>query len=142
VHPLQAAYVTIASALDHDISDEGARYINPPKSSTAPPEKRTKIDQSKLRQDWVVGCSAALPRRDTVSGQINIGGNSSRGRSRGGPARPKMSWPSGSTSGRGRGGGGGGEESRMLKKSCQISSHSHNSIIIVPLNIRVQDTYR
>jgi hypothetical protein len=105
VHPLQAAYETIATALDHDISDEGAKYINPPKSALAPPEKRPKIDHSKLRQDWVVGCSAALPRRDTVSGNIPTRGNSTRGRIRGGPVRPKTSWPSGGNSGRGRGGG-------------------------------------
>jgi hypothetical protein len=105
VHPRPAAYATIAGAIDRDISDEGARYINPPKSASAPPEKRAKIDQSKLRQDWVVGCSAALPRRDTVSGQPHARGNTARGRPRGGPARPKLSWASGSNSGRGRGGG-------------------------------------
>jgi hypothetical protein len=106
VHPLQAAYATIASALDKNISDEGAKYINPPKSASGPPLKCPKIDQSRLRQDWVVGCSAALPRRDTVSGQHIPRGNSNRGKNRGGFARPKtLSWSPAGSSGRGRGGG-------------------------------------
>jgi hypothetical protein len=115
VHPLQAAYATIASALDNDISDEGAKYINAPKSVSGPPGKRPKVDQSKLRQDWVMGCSAALPRRDTISGQPNLRGNSIRGKNRGGghgSSKPR-SWSSAGRSGRGRGGGGdGGGESR------------------------------
>jgi hypothetical protein len=110
VHPLQAAYATIASAMDSDISDDGARYINPPKSASGPPEKRLRVDHSKLRQDWVEGCSAALPRRDTISGQPNTRGNSARGRSRGsghGISKPR-SWTMAGRSGnggRGRGGG-------------------------------------
>jgi hypothetical protein len=62
VHPLQAAYETMATVMDNDISDEGARYINPPKQHTSPPTIRPRIDHSKLQQDWVDGCSAALPR--------------------------------------------------------------------------------
>jgi hypothetical protein len=105
VHPLQAAYATIATALDNDISDEGAKYINSPKSASDLPVKRQKFDQSRLLQDWVVGCSAALPRRDTVSDHHLTRGNSTRGRNRGGLVRPKTSWSSVGNSGRGRGGG-------------------------------------
>jgi hypothetical protein len=110
VHPLQAAYATIASAMDNDISDDGAKYINPPKSASGPPGKRPRVDQSKLRQDWVVGCSAALPRRDTISGQPNFRGNSMRGKSCGGgngssKPRPWSTAGRSGNGGRGRGGG-------------------------------------
>jgi hypothetical protein len=71
VHPLQAAYETMASVMDSDISDEGARYINPPKQSTGPPHKKPRIDHSILRQDWVDRCSAALPRCDTYTSPGN-----------------------------------------------------------------------
>jgi hypothetical protein len=62
VHPLQAAYKTMATAMDNDISDKGARYINPLKQHTGPPTKKPRVDHSKLHQDWVDGCSTAQPR--------------------------------------------------------------------------------
>jgi hypothetical protein len=68
VHPLPVAYEIMATALENDVGDQGSKYINPPKSLGDPPGKKQKIDHSKLRQGWVDGCSAALPRRDTSSG--------------------------------------------------------------------------
>ncbi len=113
VHPLLAAYETMASVMDKDISDEGARYINLPKLAAGPPNKKKKVDHSKLHQDWVDGCSVALPRRDTHSSQSNFHGHPSRGRGRGrgrGTFRPHL-WNKsgrGNTRGRGMGGGRGG----------------------------------
>ncbi len=84
VHPLPAAYEAMAGVLVKDISDDGARYINPPKPSNGPPSKKPRVDQSKLRQGWVDGCSAALPRRDTLASQhIRPPNGGSRGRGRG-----------------------------------------------------------
>ncbi len=39
VHPLPVAYEIMATALENDVSDQGSRYINPPKSQGGPPEK-------------------------------------------------------------------------------------------------------
>jgi hypothetical protein len=97
----------MAGVLDKDISDEGARYINPPRSASGPPNKKQRIDQSKLRQDWVDGCSAALPRRDNLTTQTHQhsrplrGGGRGRGRGSHNP-RPWIKF--------GRGGSGGAVE--------------------------------
>jgi hypothetical protein len=91
VHPLPVAFEIMATALENDVADLGARYINPPKTHGGPPTKKQRIDHSKLRQGWVDGCSAALPRRDTSSGPSSLNDGSSRrkisGRGKGG-SRP------------------------------------------------------
>jgi hypothetical protein len=110
VHPLPAAYESMAAVLDKDIADEGARYINPPKTATRPPSKKPRVYQSKLRQDWVDGCSAALPRRDTLNnqryprGQPPCGGRSRHGRGSFKP-RPWSKFGRGGDRGLGRGSG-------------------------------------
>ncbi len=115
VHPLPAAYEAMAAVLDKDIADDGARYINPPKTAAGPPNKKPRVDQSKLRQEWVEGCSAALPRRDTTGIKRNPSGPSSRGGDRGRgrgvfKPRPWIKFGRGGARGRGwgnvRGGGG------------------------------------
>jgi hypothetical protein len=88
VHPLPAAYEIMATALENDVGDQGARYINPPKRMGGLPAKKQSIDHSKLRQGWVDGCSAALSRRDTSSGSSTTNSGNTpgkiRGRGRGG----------------------------------------------------------
>jgi hypothetical protein len=110
VHPLPAAYEAMAGVMVKDILDDGARYINPPKSSNGPPSKKPRVDQSKLRQGWVDGCSAALLRRDTlVSQHIRPPNGGNRGRGRGAPyLRPWSKFGRGGGRGRGRGSGLGG----------------------------------
>jgi hypothetical protein len=89
VHPLPVAYGIMATAIENDVADLEARYINPPKSQGGPPAKKPRVDHSKLRQGWVDGCSAALPRRDTSSGPSNRNDGPSRGKIRGnGGSRP------------------------------------------------------
>ncbi len=113
VHPLPAAYEVMAGVLDKDISDEGARYINPPRSASGPPNKKPRVDQSKLRQGWVDGCSAALPRCDSLTTQTHQhsrplrGGGRGRGRGSHNP-RPWIKFRRGGVRGRGRGSGLGG----------------------------------
>jgi hypothetical protein len=113
VHPLPAAYEAIAGVLDKDISDDGARYINPPRASSGPPSKKQRIDESKLRQGWVDGCSAALPRRDNFATQSVQHSRHRRGggRGRGGGSHKPRPWTKfgrGGGGSRGRGGGAGG----------------------------------
>jgi hypothetical protein len=40
VHPLPAAYETMAAAIENDVVDARARYINPPKHQGGPPAKK------------------------------------------------------------------------------------------------------
>jgi hypothetical protein len=74
VHPVPEAYEELASKVMSDILIEGVKYINPPKeqhSASAPKKPRTDLACS--RQDWVEGCSAALPRRDMeISGKGSV----------------------------------------------------------------------
>jgi hypothetical protein len=103
VHPLPVAYGIMASAIESDVADPSARYINPPKSQMGPPPKKPRVDHSKLRQGWVDGCSAALPRRDTVSGPSTTNDGPARGKSRGhGGSRPYWGKRGLSNPGRGR----------------------------------------
>ncbi len=85
---VHVAYEIMATAIENDVGDQGAKYINPPKSLGGPPGKKQNIDHSKLRQGWVDGCSAALPRRDTSSGSSSVNAGPPlgkiRGRGRGG----------------------------------------------------------
>jgi hypothetical protein len=68
VHPSQEAYKVLAASIEDDLSCGEARYMNPPKETTGNVPKKPCIDLAKTRQEWVEGCSATLPRRDTVSG--------------------------------------------------------------------------
>jgi hypothetical protein len=83
VHPLPEAYDALTSAIERDILMEDARYINPPKQSGGGPSKRFRTDFSKTRQQWVEGCSAAVPRRDTYNPSAPRN-NRTRGRGGGG----------------------------------------------------------
>jgi hypothetical protein len=56
----------MADHLEKDILNAEARYTNPAKSND---KKKPKIDLSLGRADWVVGCSAAAARRDTLTYQ-------------------------------------------------------------------------
>ncbi len=80
VHPTAAACRCMAKCLVNDIPNDEARYANP----TKPPggQKRPKIDLSLERDKWVVGCSAAAPRRDIAMDHAS--GN----RDSAGPMRP------------------------------------------------------
>jgi hypothetical protein len=103
VHPLPVAYGIMAAAIESDIADSSARYINPPKSQGGPPPKKPRVDQSKLRQGWVDGCSAALHRRDTSSGPVAPNDGAASGKSRGhGGSRPFWGKRGHTYSGRGR----------------------------------------
>jgi hypothetical protein len=50
VHPLPAAYEIMATAIENDIGDQNAKYINPPKNLGGVAAKKQGIDHSKLRQ--------------------------------------------------------------------------------------------
>ncbi len=85
VHPSDDAYKEIASAIKAEVSDGEAKYTNPPKVLTGENPKRSRVDLTTSRQDWVTGCSATLSRRDTISGgeRGNAARPSGRGRGRG-----------------------------------------------------------
>jgi hypothetical protein len=103
VHPLPVAYGIMAAAIESDVADPSAKYINAPKSLMGPPSKKLKVDHSKLRQGWVDGCSAALPRRDTVSGPLAMNDGPACGKPRGhSGSRPYWVKRGSSNSGRGR----------------------------------------
>jgi hypothetical protein len=63
VHPSAAAYRCMAEHLEKDMLNLDARYTNPAKHHG---QKKLRIDLSLGRADWVAGCSAAAPRRDTM----------------------------------------------------------------------------
>jgi hypothetical protein len=84
VHPLPEAYDALSSAIERDILLENARYINPPKQLGEVAPKRPRTDFSKTRQQWVDGCSAAIPRRDTYNPSVRTTGV--RGKGNGGGA--------------------------------------------------------
>jgi hypothetical protein len=68
VHPSEDAYKEIAAAIDAEVSDGTAKYTNSPRPMAGDNPKRSRLDLSSSRQEWVTGCSATLPRRDTISG--------------------------------------------------------------------------
>jgi hypothetical protein len=72
VHPTTAAYRMIAGAIEADLLDSDARYTNPPKGFQPGP-KKARHDPSLERAGWVDGCSAALPRRDSVPCTVQRG---------------------------------------------------------------------
>jgi hypothetical protein len=67
VHPSEDAHGFITRAIKEDILNSKSRYTNPPKVIGEPSAKSPKFDLATFWQDWVEGCSAILPRRDTVS---------------------------------------------------------------------------
>jgi hypothetical protein len=90
VHPSAAAYRCMAEHLEKDILNTEARYTNPAKQNI---QKKPRIDLSLGRANWVIGCSAAARRGDTLGAKPGISeraragsragfrGHSSRGRS-------------------------------------------------------------
>jgi hypothetical protein len=68
VHPSEDAYKEMAAALDAEVSDGNAKYTNSPPPMAGDNSKRSRLDLSSSRQEWVTGCSATLLRRDTISG--------------------------------------------------------------------------
>jgi hypothetical protein len=76
VHPSSAAYKRIMEGIVQDLKNPEARYTNPPRGNT-PQAKKQRLDPSLERDAWVRGCTAALPRRDSLQ-------NGSRGAVRGG----------------------------------------------------------
>jgi hypothetical protein len=83
VHPSQDAYKILATGIEDDLSCSEARYTNPPKEAPGNAMKKPRIDLAETRQEWVAGCSATLPRRDTISGGGRHGSTDSSGRGRG-----------------------------------------------------------
>ncbi len=97
VHPRREAYETLAAAIESDILTDDVKFVNPPKTRDDNMAKKPRMDLSHSRQGWVVGCSAAIPRKDTFS--------SARGRGPGGPSRGRGLWKWRAGKGnRGRGG--------------------------------------
>jgi hypothetical protein len=64
VHPTGAAYRMMADLIEKDLSNEEARYTNPPKGAGV--GKRLCPDLSNERAEWIKGCSAATARRDLL----------------------------------------------------------------------------
>jgi hypothetical protein len=67
VHPSQEAYKVLATSIEDDLSCTEARYTNLPKEALGNAQKKPQIDLAEIRQEWVAGCSATLPRGDTIS---------------------------------------------------------------------------
>jgi hypothetical protein len=107
VHPTAAAYQKIAEDLNTDLSNIDARYTNPAKDTLMQGHKRPRVDYSLQRDDWVAGCPAALPRRDSVPTPSSRGRPPHRGHKyvRGGGQQSGRGWPRhGNRRMRGRGG--------------------------------------
>ncbi len=68
INPTAAAYKKIAAAIIADLDDGNARYTNPPRTAVTQSAKKPIVDLSLERADWVRGCPAALPRRDSLPG--------------------------------------------------------------------------
>jgi hypothetical protein len=107
VHPTAAAYQKIAEDLSSDLSNTDARYTNPAKLTLSNGNKRPRVDYSLQRADWVAGCPAALPRRDSAPDHGTRGRTPYRGNKfvRGGGQHSGRGWPRlGNRRMRGRGG--------------------------------------
>jgi hypothetical protein len=85
VHPSGAAYEKIAAGILKDIGNADSRYTNPPRTANSLP-KKPRLDLSLERDTWVRGCTATLPRRDTMRSMIKCPSVSS-GSARGGNRR-------------------------------------------------------
>jgi hypothetical protein len=55
----------MVEAIKADLQDKEARYTNPPKHLQLG-AKKAGHDPSLEREGWVDGCSAALPRKDSL----------------------------------------------------------------------------
>ncbi len=64
VHPTGAAYRMMADLIEKDLSNEEARYTNPPNCTGI--GKRLRPDLSNERAEWIKGCSAATARCDLL----------------------------------------------------------------------------
>jgi hypothetical protein len=64
VHPSAVAYRVMADAIEADLLNPDSKYTNP--SSSQRVVKKSRPDPSLDRASWVAGCSAALPRRDSI----------------------------------------------------------------------------
>jgi hypothetical protein len=109
VHPSQDAYKILATSIEDDLSCSEARYTNPPKEAPGNVKKKPRIDLAETRQEWVAGCSATLPRKDTISGGGRLDSSVSSGRGRG--------FNRDRGGGRGRGGGKGDYRSFHWKRN-------------------------
>jgi hypothetical protein len=85
VHPSGIAYEKIAAGILKDIGNADSRYTNPPRTPNLLP-KKPRLDLSLERDTWVSGCTAALPRRDTMR-SMTKGPSVSFGSARGGNRR-------------------------------------------------------
>jgi hypothetical protein len=85
VHPSGKAYEKIAAGILKDIGNGDSRYTNPPRNPNQLP-KKPRLDLSLERDTWVSGCTAALPRRDTMR-SMSKGPSVSSGTARGGNRR-------------------------------------------------------
>ncbi len=92
VHPATTTYKRIVEGIMQDLKNPEARYTNLPKG-ILPPAKKQRLDLSLEREAWVRGCTAALPRRDSLQ-------KACRGTARGGNARG-TTWRGRSSSQRG-----------------------------------------
>jgi hypothetical protein len=84
VHPSEAAYEKIATGILKDIGNSDSKYMNPPRAANQP-LKKPRLDLSLERDTWIRGCTAALPRCDTVRSTNkgpNVSANSFRGDNR------------------------------------------------------------
>ncbi len=79
VYPLAAAYRKMAEDISEDLSNAVARYTNPAKATIKPDTKQPRVDYSLQRDDWVAGCPAAFPRRDSAPSARSRGRAPSRG---------------------------------------------------------------
>jgi hypothetical protein len=70
----------MAEHLEKDMLNLDARYTNPVKHHG---QKKPRIDLSLGRADWVAGCSAAAPRRDTLPPQFPTSSRAAAGGSAG-----------------------------------------------------------
>jgi hypothetical protein len=73
VHPSAAAYRKMAEDISEDLSNAEARYTNPVHAVAKSAPKRQLVDISLQQEEWVSGCPAALPRRDSAPGQCARG---------------------------------------------------------------------
>jgi hypothetical protein len=84
VHPSEAAYEKLAAGILKDIGNTDSKYTNPPRAASQL-TKKPRLDLSLERDTWVRGCTAALPRRDTVRSDTKgptVSAISSRGANR------------------------------------------------------------
>ncbi len=94
VHPSEEAYRAIATVIEEDTLCADARYTNSPNTLAGHILKKPYVVLAKSRQEYVDGCSATLPRCDTVLGgeQGNVAPVLGRGRGRSKPVYCSFRW--------------------------------------------------